>query len=207
MPPRAAPRSPARSALRPRRIPFRRPPVVAIVVPVRAPFMHVVADVVKPVSIWRIQAHRLRPQLPPLAVIGNHLRSRISPGIQQTLRAAARRTLPFGFARQTIAFASDAAEPLAVIRRRIPRHRHHRHFRIIEVCLRPARRRGTIRRRKKARILRVRHLVSRQLKRIHPHSMHRLLIVPAALATHPKPTLRDAHHHRLDDPALRSTQT
>src|SRR5712692_7014138 len=81
MPPRAASRSPAAAALWPQRISFRRAPVVAVVVPVGAPFMDVVAGVVEPVSIRRIQTHRLRSQLPPLVVIGNRLRRRISPRV------------------------------------------------------------------------------------------------------------------------------
>src|SRR5258708_7623765 len=109
MPPRAAPRSPAAAALRPERILLRRAPVVAVVVPVGAPFMDVVAEIVKPVSIRRIQPHRLWSQLPPLRIIGNHLRRRIAPRVKQPLRASASRTFPFGFARQTIAFASHAA--------------------------------------------------------------------------------------------------
>src|SRR5258708_34611732 len=109
MPPGSAPRGPAAAALRPERISFRRASVVTVVVPVGAPFMDVFAEIVKPVSIRRIQTHRLWPQLPPLRIIGNHLRRRIAPRVKQTFRAAASRTFPFGFARQTIAFASHAA--------------------------------------------------------------------------------------------------
>src|SRR6266513_1257130 len=77
---------------------------------------------------------------------------------------------------------------------------------MMEICITPARRRSTARRRKKTRVLRVRHLVSRKLKTIHPHTMHRLLIIAPVLATHPKPSLRDAHHLRLDDRTLRPAQ-
>src|SRR6266699_1424237 len=77
---------------------------------------------------------------------------------------------------------------------------------MMEVWITPARRRSTTRRRKKTPVLRVRHLVSRKLKTIHPCTMHRLLIIAPALATHPKPSLRDAHHFRLDDRTLRTAQ-
>src|SRR5258708_11911392 len=156
MPPRPAPRSPPRAALRPQRISFRRAPVVAVVIPIGAPFMDVVAKIVEPVSIRRIQPHWLRSQLPPLVVIGNHLRRRIAPRVQQTFRAATRRTLPFGFARQTIAFAGRAAQPLAVTRGLVPRYGRHGHLPMMEVCIAPARRRNTTRRLKKPPILRVR---------------------------------------------------
>src|SRR6202140_5856972 len=76
---------------------------------------------------------------------------------------------------------------------------------MLKVWITPARRRSTTRRRTKTPVLLVRRLVSRKLKSIHPHTMHRLLIIAPALATHPKPTLRDAHHHRLDNSTLRST--
>src|SRR5260370_37584402 len=69
---------------------------------------------------------------------------------------------------------------------------------MMEVCITPARRRSTTRRCKKAAVLRVRYLVNRKLKSIHPHTMHRLLVIAPAFAAHPKPTLRDAHHHRFN---------
>src|SRR5207302_5659369 len=111
MAPGAAPRSLARAALWPLRISFRRMRVVPVVIPVGAPFMDVVAHVVKPVSVRLIQPYRLRPELPPFVVIGNCFRRRVSPRIQKTFLAAAGNAFPFRFGRQAIAFAGHYAQP------------------------------------------------------------------------------------------------
>src|SRR5437867_2456832 len=207
MPPGTAARGAPAAARRPWRIPFGRARVVALVVPVGAPFMNVVAQIVEPIGVRRIQAHRFRPVLPPLVVIGKCPRRRISPWIRQTLRAAARRAFPFCFNGQAIKFARRVAQPIAIRHCLMPRHRHHRHPRMIEVCVRPARRLWMPRRGKKAAVLLVRRLVRRQLKRIHPNPVHRFLIITPAFASHPEPPLRDAHHLRLNDSRLRSTRS
>src|SRR5260370_19914954 len=65
MTPGATPRSPAAAALWPQRISFRRAPVGAVVVPIGAPFLHVVAKVEQPINIRRIHTPRLLRHLPP----------------------------------------------------------------------------------------------------------------------------------------------
>src|SRR5882724_9155550 len=99
MAPRAAARSLARAALWPLRISLRRMRIVAVVIPVGAPFMDVVAHVVQSVSARLIKSHWLWPQLPSFVVIGNCFRRRVSPRIQKAFFAAARRAFPFGFGR------------------------------------------------------------------------------------------------------------
>jgi len=64
------------------RISFRRVTVVAGVVPVDAPLMHVVAKVVKPVGVGRIKTDRLGPTLPTPEVVGKHLGRRVSPRVE-----------------------------------------------------------------------------------------------------------------------------
>src|SRR5882762_584312 len=71
MAPRAAPRSLARAALWALGISLRRIAVVAVVIPVGAPFMDVVAHVVEPVCVRLVKPHRLRSQLPSFVVIRN----------------------------------------------------------------------------------------------------------------------------------------
>jgi hypothetical protein len=199
MPPRATSRSPAAPASRPLRISFRRALVVSAVVPVRAPLMHIIAKIVEPICIRRIQTHRLRPQLPPHRIIWNCLRHSISPRIQQSFHSTTRRAFPFRFARQAIIFSRRCAQPLAITHRLVPRHRNNWHPWITKVRILPVHRLNSTSRRNKAPILRIRHRVGAQLKRIHPYAMHRLFIIAPRLASHPKPSLRHAHHPRLDD--------
>src|SRR5712691_5909759 len=108
VPPGATSRGTATSVGGPSRISFRRAVVVAGVVPVSTPFMYVVAQIVKAVSVWRIKTHRLRPALPTPSVIGNELGRRISPRVQRAFGAAVSGAFPFSLARQAIGLASRA---------------------------------------------------------------------------------------------------
>ena len=65
------------------RISFRRIPVVVGVVPVDTPFMNIFTQIVESVSIWRIQAHYLRPVLPALGVIGKQFWRRVTPRVKR----------------------------------------------------------------------------------------------------------------------------
>jgi len=106
VPPGAASRGSTATVGGSSRISFGRAAVVARVVPVDAPFVHVVAQIVKPVSVWRIHTHWLRPALPTPCVIGNLFGRRISPRVQQVFGAAASGAFPLRFARQAIGLAS-----------------------------------------------------------------------------------------------------
>src|SRR5215469_200350 len=92
----------------PLRISFGRIPVVVRVVPVDTPFMNVFTQIVESVSIWRIQAHYLRPALPALSVIGKQFGRRVTPRVKRLFVAAESCTLPLGFGRQAIGTGSRA---------------------------------------------------------------------------------------------------
>src|SRR6202158_1336469 len=77
-----------------RRIALRRNRVVAHLIPVAAPLMHVFADVIQAKSVRRVLPHRLRALLPPLFVVGQRLQRSVSPGIELVLDSATCRTLP-----------------------------------------------------------------------------------------------------------------
>ena len=82
VPPGATSRGSAASVGRPLRISFGRVAVVAGVVPVETPFMHVVTQIVESVCVWRIQT-RLRPALPTPGVIGKPLGWRAPHGYRE----------------------------------------------------------------------------------------------------------------------------
>ena len=98
--PSASARSAARASRRSLRIVDRRHRVVSRVVPVGAPFVHVLAHIVKPETIGRGGAHRLgSPQ--PAGPISKPLEHRlIAPRINLLLQPAARRKFPLGLRRQ-----------------------------------------------------------------------------------------------------------
>src|SRR6266581_9300076 len=100
--PRPATRSAPAALCSPRRIPLRRMRVVTHIVPIGAPLVHVVSQVVEAEGAGRVQSDALRPVFPTLAVIGNLLGGRVAPGIQRAFRAAPRGMLPFGLGGETI---------------------------------------------------------------------------------------------------------
>src|SRR5215469_4716332 len=105
VPPGTPSRGTATTVAGPTRISFRRPFVVAGVVPVRTPFMYVVAQIIKAVSVWRVQSHGLRSALPTSGVIRNRLGRRVSPRVQRAFRATPSGAFPLGFGRQAIGLA------------------------------------------------------------------------------------------------------
>src|SRR5215470_16493519 len=80
--PGATSRGPAASLGGPLRISVGRTAIVAGVVPVAAPFMHIVAQIVEPESAGRVQTDRLRTALPTPGVIGKQLGRLISPRVK-----------------------------------------------------------------------------------------------------------------------------
>ena len=66
----------------PLRISVRRESVVGRVIPIGAPFVYVIADVVEPIRIWGVQADALRPGRPSIRVIGQRFGRRIPPRIK-----------------------------------------------------------------------------------------------------------------------------
>src|SRR5271167_158616 len=131
--PRAASRGTAITVAGSTGISFGRVAVVVSVVPVSAPFMHVVAQVMNTVGVGWIQSHQLRPTLPTLSVIGNQLGRRVSPRVQREFGATASGAFPLGFARQAIGLTRLETQPLAVGHSLMPRERDDRHLRMIEI--------------------------------------------------------------------------
>ena len=108
VPPGATSRGSAASVGRPLRVSFGRVTVVASVVPVDTPLMYVVTQIVKPVSVGRIETYWLGPALPTPGVIGKVLGRCISPRVDSVLGTAASCALPLSFARQAIRLGSRA---------------------------------------------------------------------------------------------------
>src|SRR5262249_43732222 len=74
--------------------------VVALVVPVGAPLVNVLADVVKAVTVGRGCCDRLGTFAPPLGIGWARGGGIIAPGEELLVQAAASREFPFGFSRQ-----------------------------------------------------------------------------------------------------------
>ena len=103
--------------LRALRIAVGRDGVVVRVVPVAAPFVDVVADVVKAERVGCVACDGLGTGLPARRVVGKRLRRVVSPGELLLFEASAGGAFPFGFGGQAEGRAGLRAQPFAVARR------------------------------------------------------------------------------------------
>ena len=87
--------------------------VVIRVIPVVAPFVDVVADVVETERAGGVAGDWLGSGLPTRGVVGERLRRGIAPWKIVLFEAAASRVFPFGFRWQAIAMNSLRAQPFA----------------------------------------------------------------------------------------------
>src|SRR5579863_9497409 len=105
MPPRSSARSLALATLGAARIALRRTRVVIRIVPVFAPLVDIVTNVVKAESVGRIVRDRFWAGLPARRIVRKRLRWFVAPGELFLFEAAARCALPFGFCWQTVVAA------------------------------------------------------------------------------------------------------
>ena len=88
------------------RIPVRRDPVIARVIPVAAPFVDVLANIVEAEGVGGVARNRLRAGLPARGVIGKRPRRIVAPGEIFLFQAAACGMFPFSFRGQAVGSAS-----------------------------------------------------------------------------------------------------
>src|SRR6266481_3367448 len=199
VPPRAATRCPAATHCRPLWISLRRASVVSGVVPIGTPFVHVVAKVVEPVRVRRIQSDRLGPFFPATRIFGEVFRRRVSPRVKRILHATSGGAFPLGFGGQSIMLRARDREPFTIRHRIQPGHCHHRLFRMVEFRIIPGQRFRATLRFQKCEILCVRRLVDGESEGIHPDSMPGFFVVAPTLAAHPEPSFWNTSHDGLDD--------
>jgi len=123
------------------RIAFRRDRVIARVVPVTAPLVYVVADVVEAESVWGILRDGFGSGLPAPGIVGKRLRRFVAPGKLFLLQAAAGSTFPFGFGGEPEVASGLLRQPFAVMQRFMPRRPCDGLLRMVEVRIAPERRR------------------------------------------------------------------
>src|SRR5258706_11397439 len=96
------------------RITLRGDSVVVGIVPVAAPFVDVVANVIEAEGVGCVASYDLGTRLPARGVVGKRLWWRVAPGEIVLLEIAAGSALPLGFGGKTVAAAGLRGEPLAV---------------------------------------------------------------------------------------------
>src|SRR5882672_2325099 len=96
------------------RIALRRDGVVVRIVPVAAPLVNVVANVVEAEGVGDVARDGLGSGLPASGVIRERLRRSVAPGEIVLLEIAAGGALPFGFGWETVRTRGLGGEPLAI---------------------------------------------------------------------------------------------
>src|SRR5690348_5467077 len=126
MPPRSASRRPARACLRTLRIVLRTNRVISGIIPIRAPLVHVLTHVEKPISIRQRRTDWLG-RLAPAADISGTIEDRlVTPRVEILIQPAARRALPLGLSRKTARATTHFGQPLTISHRVEPAYSNHR---------------------------------------------------------------------------------
>src|ERR1700690_2976594 len=99
MPPRSSARGLALATLGPSGIAFRRYRVIAGIVPIAAPLVDVVANIVQSEGVGCVAGDALRASLPASRIIRQRLRFFVAPGKIVLFEVATRRALQLGLRR------------------------------------------------------------------------------------------------------------
>src|SRR5579863_3960702 len=197
MPPRPSTRRFALPASWAARIPLGRTRVIIRIVPVTAPFVDIVTNVVNAEGVGSVARDRLRASLPARCIVRKRLRWFVAPGELFLFEAATCCLLPFGFCWQTVVAARVRAQPFAVSRRLKPGNPGNRLLRLAEIRVGPEPRRQCSSRAQEAFIFGIGDLSRGQEESVHQHTVHRTLAVLAGIRPHQEPAFRDANQGRF----------
>src|SRR5579862_7038344 len=140
------------------RIAIGRCGVVIRVVPVAAPFVDVVANIVEAESVRSVMGHRLWTGLPARGVVRARVRRVVTPRKLFLLETAAGSAFPLGFGGQAVASGRLFTQPFAVAGGFVPGRSGDRLLGMIETWIIPERRRSCTRCAEKALVFRIRDL-------------------------------------------------
>src|ERR1700756_5901977 len=123
------------------RIALGRGCVVIGIVPVAAPFVDVIANVVEPECVWGILRDQLGPGLPTHGIVGQRLGRIVAPRKLLLLQPSAGGKLPLCFGGKPEGASGLRAQPLAIADGIVPRGTGDRLLRMIEFWIIPEQRR------------------------------------------------------------------
>ena len=176
--------------------------IVIRIVPVAAPFVDVVADVVQAESAGRVLRDRLRTVLPTTGVIGKRLWWFVSPRELLLFEASPGGAFPLCLGRKAELVPSLRAQPVAVTYGFVPGDSRHRLVRMVEVRMLPEGRHWRRTGPQKLPIFRIRDLRRGEPKGINPDAMDRAFAVLAGFRAHQKPARGNRDQDRLEPGAL-----
>ena len=166
------------------RIAVWRHGVVVRIVPIGAPFVDIVADVVEAECVGGVAGYGLGAGLPARGVIGQKLWWIVAPGELFLFEAAAGGAFPFGFGGKAIGASSLRREPLAILNGLKPVDRNDRMLRLVEVGVWRDGRTGGIGCALKEFVFRVGNLSRRDREGINPDAVDGTFAVLAGIGAH-----------------------
>jgi len=175
------------------RIALGRGSVIIRVVPVAAPFVNIVANVIKAERVGSVLSDWLGASLPACGVVWKRLRRIIAPGKLFLFEAAAGGTFPFGFGGKAEVASGLVTQPFAVARGIMPGGSGYGLLRVIEVGIAPERRRCGSGRNEESRVLLVCDLSGGEQERVDPYATDRFLAILAFVRSHEKNRRRDSN--------------
>jgi hypothetical protein len=166
------------------RIVFRRCDVVIRVIPIAAPFVNIVADVVKAEGVGSVTGDSFGTSLPARRIVGQRLRRIVSPRKLFLFESAACGAFPFGLGGKTEVASGLRAQPLAIAQCIVPGNAGDWLLRVIEMRIVPEWRWRGLRGLQKAPIFGVADLSGSEIERIDRDAMNRAFTVLAGVGSH-----------------------
>src|ERR1700731_3062463 len=198
MTPRPAARGFPLALVRAMRIALGRRCIVVRVIPIPAPLVNVVANVIEAEGVGRVMGYRLGAILPASRVIRERLRRLVAPGKIFLFEIAARSTLPFRLRWKTVAAAGLRTQPLAVSIRLEPGDAGDRLPRLIQMHVVPERRRLTFGRMDEPLVFRVGDLRGCEQESVDPDTVNGPFTILPRSGAHQKPGCGDRDEKRIE---------
>src|ERR1700722_3249657 len=198
MTPRPAARGFPLALVRAARIALGRRCIVGRVIPIAAPLVNVIANVIEAEGVGRVLGYRLGAVLPSTRVTWKRLRRLVAPGKIFLFETAARSPLPFRFRGKTVAAVGLRAQPVAVSIRIEPGDAGDRLPRVIQIRIVPERRRLTLDRMEEPLIFRVGDLRGREQESVNPDAVNGPFTIVSRSRAHQKPRCGDGDEERIE---------
>src|SRR5258708_9399939 len=165
--------------------------IIVGIVPVAAPLVDIVANIVEAEKVGGVTGDWLWAVLPASGIIGTRLRRLVAPGELFLFFVASGGALPLGFGGQTVRVAGLSSQPLAILCAMKPGNAGHRLIGMIEIRIVPEGWRRSGGRAEEQFILRVRDLCGCQQEGIDPDTVDGTFAVLTGVAAHQEPAFGD----------------
>ena len=172
--------------------------VIVGIVPIAAPFVDVVAHVVKTECVGCVEGDEFGSGLPACGVVGERLRRIIAPGKILLFEIAASGALPFGFGGKTVGAGGLRGQPLAVTVGLEPGDSGDGLLGIVKILVVPERRRSRSGGAQEVCVLGIGDLRGGELEGVNPNAVDGAFAVLTGGGAHEEPGAGNEIKARLD---------